>query len=162
MEPDVSNQLAGLRDEVQVLFDWDRLDGLVTRGSVLYDPWAAAMWWTPWYVHDGVQVGYDHPRATGVRVGHAGVHPGLDQARRARIAALADGPMGRFTVVTYRWHGPNRIVMDGNHRLAAAVLARRPAVIDVITITGPCDPGQLADCLPFLRRPTSRTPGCST
>jgi hypothetical protein len=89
-----------------------------------------AQWYFPWYLaSDGSECGWDAPTAVPIAVTDwCDVAAGTSPERRARVTNLArtlraaQSPVG-LMAPTYDLRDGRRLVLDGNHRLAAIVEA---------------------------------------
>jgi hypothetical protein len=136
---------------VRVALDWDRLRAAQAEiDLVVVDAGASiADWAFPWYVDSqGAFVPCDDPDAHAILVGDAATVL-RDPARAARIEALARTmPVERPTpllLAAYLLPANRRLVLDGNHRLAAAVTRRLPFTALVLSVHGPLDPAICPD-----------------
>lgn len=139
---------------LQVRLDWARLRAGDPRVvSSIVAPSDVLPWFAPWYVSDeGIDVPYDAVGARPLTFAALRDDPGsISAARRERIAriaaALAAAP-APLLVASYR-AGTNELVLDGNHRLAAAVLHDLPLPVLALTVVGPADPSVLPDLVHF-------------
>lgn len=110
-------------------------------------------WYSPWYVADGRECGYDAPGAQPLSILAAGGGSApLSRERQASIegvmaelAALRD-PRD-VVVATYALGEGRQLVLDGNHRLAALVhLGGRFRVVG-LCLMGPVDRRVLPDLM---------------
>ncbi|NUS11264.1 MAG: hypothetical protein HOY69_07625 [Streptomyces sp.] len=166
----------GGADRIRTALDWEALARLARRdsGSVRLSmaatdvpPYRVAAlegYVAPWY-RDGSgtrpgEVGYDHPDAVPIR--HTELAAGtdvLDEDRRERIRKLRDhyatrldGEGVSLILATYALGPDRRLVLDGNHRLAAIaglVAEGCPATLVEFRLTGPLDPALLPDLIHF-------------
>ena len=78
------------------------------------------------------------------------VLPHLREVRRQFIRYMAEElrrshePV-RFVVPAYSLRNGHRLVLDGNHKMAALVMAGVPATLLVFTVAGPVNAGAVAD-----------------
>lgn len=135
---------------VRVRLDWRALRAADPRVDV--DTVASATevegWYTTWYVAGGAEADY-RGGARPLRLGDVvTLRDALDPERRERIAALAAGP-GVTAVAAYALPGGGRLVLDGNHRLAATLLHGSPLRAVVATVHGPISARVLPDLAHF-------------
>ncbi len=161
-------------DRIRVALDWDRLAALVAAGAaevraltIDLQPYGGTAeldaFAAPWYTADGAEVAYDHGDA--VPLGFAGLAEGLgclSEDRRARVEAIrsryaqSDGRRIELVLATWALPGGRRLVLDGNHRLAAlAGLVGQGCPVTVrefrIVTTGPAPAPELVPDLAHHR-----------
>lgn len=135
----------------QVRLDWDALRAVEPRVDVdtVTEVDAVLGWYTTWYVADGAESDYS-VGARPLRLSDVAEHRNaLDDERRGRIDAVAHSAPGVVAVAAYALPRGERLVIDGNHRLAAAVLHGLPLRAVVATVHGPLDARVLPDLAHF-------------
>ncbi|MFI5459921.1 MAG: hypothetical protein ACHRXM_31260 [Isosphaerales bacterium] len=146
------------RPHFRVRFAWDRLERerWPVRMGVVDSPRDLEGWFVPWYLRGGEESGFGDRWANSIGLTDVPQLLGsLRPSRRDRIAALAASFTGsrepvQLAVATY-WLGSGRhLVLDGNHRLAALLLAVHPFTLIVFTVFGPLDSGVLPDIQHWL------------
>ena len=148
------------RGNIRVLFDWTllRSANYPVRPRLLRHPTEWSAWLTPWYAAG--DAGEDYLRGEApLRFSAVAENPGVLTARRQEklraIAADLRRSPHALLVAAYDY-GAGTIVLDGNHRLAAAIAfgGEQPAL--AITVSGPADPAILPDLANVPgRRPVS-------
>lgn len=145
-------------DPVRVRWDLPRLLEVATaRLEAVTDVGTIAGWHLPWYENgDGQLTVFDDPDGAPLTVA-AGAARFLGTSREAAINAWAAQLVwgATFMVVTYGWGGPERIVVDGCHRSVATARTahpQRPVRVANFALTGPLDPGLVADLTWWARR----------
>lgn len=126
-----------------------RLDAAVTARYLPSLAEEASRLIVPWYVADGRQVPYDDAGAQPLRLQNVLLNlDSLEPERTAFIRKLAASLAGEETVqlliATYR-AGGEEIILDGNHRAVAALLAGANCRILALSVAGPVDPAYLPD-----------------
>jgi hypothetical protein len=134
----------------RVLIDWLR----VQRSDWPVDVEVAGLaditrWYFPWHVGaDGDETRFDDPHARPLRVGDWA--PPTFSGHRDAVNAIAHELRHRpspvqFVVATYGLPGDTRLVIDGNHRLAAVIQEQLPVRCLAVTLHGPADERLLPD-----------------
>jgi hypothetical protein len=149
-------------NRMQVLLNWERVlnEHLQIDISVVTSRSDIAGWFSPWYV-DGAGQQASSFKDAGVRPlrvlevpAHFG---GLEPSRRDKINLIAesytDAVMHPEVVLPVAVYCTERctVVLDGNHRLAALLLATRPFKLLVFSVSGPIDSGILPDLIHWER-----------
>lgn len=141
------------RSHVHVHFAWERFEQErwpVTL-SLVEDLDGLQDWIVPWYVRDGHEVNYADPGGSPIRL--VDVPRRMGQLAATRQAAVRD-IAARFTqrpevvridVPVYSLGAAGSLVLDGNHRLSAMLLARCELRLLVFRVAGPIDRSILPD-----------------
>ena len=140
--------------QIRVWLDWNRLthERCEVELAVADKISDVAHLYAPWYLAaGGTEVGFREPGATPIRlVDIPSVIGRLDARRGAAIQQLA-GEVARykrpvqFPAVVYSVGKDAGVVVDGNHRIAASLLSRKPFSILAFCIQGPVDAAVLPD-----------------
>ncbi|MEU3163067.1 hypothetical protein [Streptosporangium sp. NPDC006930] len=137
------------RPSMRVLFDWGRLKNLHLgiHVEVVPDADKASGWYAPWYTVEEQAEDYAR-REPPFRFGDALRKPETVSKRRlSKAAAIADAHRKRpqvMLVAAYDF-GSGTIVLDGNHRVLAALLHFPQNPIMAVKISGGIDPKILPD-----------------
>jgi hypothetical protein len=143
-----ADELAQFRDDIRVQLDWERL--VRERWPIRVESLTKLDgWFTPWYVDsNGQPSGW---QATGARPLSIAEWRQAGDDHAEKIEAIrqshGDGPTPALTVIAWALPDGQRVVLDGNHRLAASSRddATAGPAIAAIVVEGPVDEGVLPD-----------------
>ena len=122
------------------------------RLSVEESPEQLKDWYAPWYLNEDStqQVGYDVPGAKPLLLTSVpSLLRELEPSREYRILRLAEQLACERSIqivaALYDLGGSRRLVIDGNHRIAAVLLREMPFRVLSFTVTAPIDGNILPD-----------------
>jgi hypothetical protein len=141
------------RSHVRVRFAWKRFEqerwpvtlSLVENTESLQD------WFVPWYVRNGCEVDYNESGGSPIRLVEVPQRMGQLAATRQAVihdiaARFAERPaVVRIDVPVFSLGAAGALVLDGNHRLSAMLLARCEIRLLVFRVAGPIDRNVLPD-----------------
>lgn len=135
-------------DSIRVQLDWDLLgepevDALVARRTEELDGW-----YTPWYRNEQGPCAWDDPGAEPISVTDPELQLLEPVATLAEQMRAQRSPIVQVLAATYRVPG-GQLVLDGNHRLAAAVNCEKQISVLALSVHGPLDRAVLPDLGPF-------------
>ena len=145
------------RASVRVLLDWQAIDGSdwPVELSVAASKEELDGWYFPWHVgRDGDETRFDDPAARPLRI--LDWAPREFTAHREAVEVMAaslrsiPGPV-QLVIAAYALPEGRRLVLDGNHRLAAVVQESFPFRALVATLRGPVDERVLPDLRQWAR-----------
>ena len=142
---------AAFAASARVALDWRRLRDQepIVGVEVVTDRSLLRRWHTTWYVADGREVDYTSG-TTPLTFGEVAEQFGaLDPERRAAIdsiaAELRDGYGAPVFVAAYALPEGGRLVLDGNHRIAAATRYDLPVTVVAAVVHAPAKASVLPD-----------------
>jgi hypothetical protein len=111
--------------------------------------------YAPWYVPKGggTEVNFDHLQALPVRIVDVPqLMARLLSTRQKALSRLAQGfaiagATMQFPIPTYSLGGRGTLILDGNHRLAACIVASLPFSLLVFSLRAPINPAVLPDLI---------------
>lgn len=136
------------RDTIRVQLDWEALGEVPVDVVVARSAAELRGWYPPWYRDPGGSCGWNAPEATPIPFDDP------ELAAREPVATFAAqmreqrSEVVQLVVATYRIRG-GELVLDGNHRLAAAVASGRALAVLALSLVGPLDPEVLPDLSVF-------------
>ena len=102
-------------------------------------------WFFPWYVDsEGFEVGVREGGAP-ISLVECGKLPDARTRAVDSFASWFEAAPRKFEICIYKLSGDNRLVLDGNHRLAAGLRSGLSFAVRVFEIEGPIDPKVLPD-----------------
>jgi hypothetical protein len=140
---------------IRVRLDWEALRSARPRVVELAPSAVDVLaWYAPWYADsDGHEARWDANGARPLTFGTVRDGLGISADRRATIERMAEGfaaAPSPLLVPTYRI-GAVQLVLDGNHRLAAALCLDAEPRLLAWSVEGPMDPAVLPDLTHWSR-----------
>lgn len=145
---------------MRVRLDWDRLmkSPCHVQVTVIENLAEIAGWKMPWHFdQSGCEGRYDSEGARPISLCDTGVHINkMNKQRRFLIDRLiaayqSDQHPVAFVAPTYFIEPTASLILDANHRLAAAYLAKVPLRVMNFAIHGPIDPQIIPDLKHWIR-----------
>nr|MBS0021870.1 hypothetical protein [Gammaproteobacteria bacterium] len=153
MQTHISSNLfvSFFRPCIRVLFDWERFqkERWPIQLAVADDLSSISPWYLPWHFDaTGKEVKYDSPAGRPIQLASIAKHMlTFDDERRQKILEMSSFFLkdrdhrrpAQLVAPTYVLPNNLRIILDGNHRMAALMLAKIPFRLLVFSIHGPMD-----------------------
>ena len=145
--------IKAFQPQVRVLLRWDQVEEKQYPAyvDVFTDSAPFENWFAPWYCNSqGLETEYMARDARPLSIADIATDASpLSTSRRGKIEALSHSfcahEIVQIVVGLYALPHGKYLVLDGNHRLVAALRSRRPMTILAFTLVAPVDSQLLAD-----------------